>query len=343
MINAKYINNTYINAFQKQLLWFVIGYFLILVIQKINIKKLFKIIPFLYIFNIILLILVLIIGKEVNGAKCWLYIFNISFQPSELMKIVLTFYLVDIYNKSKLNTIKNEFIFLIKIFILTFLPSILVFLEPDTGAIINYLLILFIVFISSRLNKSFYIIISTIFITILSIFFYLYYYNIDLLTDLVGTSLFYRMDRLINFASGSSYQLENALITIGSSKLFRFDLSSILLYIPEAPTDFMFAFNIGNYGIISGIIVLVSYLIIELYILYKNKKIKRRNNHLIISTFNLLFIFQIIYNIGMNVGLLPIMGIPLPFLSYGGTSTLINFIIIGIILNIFNKDKTNMA
>ena len=99
----------------------------------------------------------------------------------------------------------------------------------------------------------------------------------------------------------------------------------------------MFTFNFGNYGLISGFIVILSYLIMELYIITKNKKIKSRKYKLLISTFNSILLFQIIYNIFMNLGLLPIMGIPLPFLSYGGTSTIINFIIIGVILNCFNK------
>ena len=145
------------------------------------------------------------------------------------------------------------------------------------------------------------------------------------------------MDRLINFANGSSYQLENALINIGAAKVFSFNPNKILLYIPEAPTDFMFAFNIGNYGLLSGFIVILAYLFIEFYILHITKKIKSRKYKLLLSTFNSLLIFQIIYNIFMNIGLLPIMGIPLPFLSYGGTSTIINFIIIGIILSVKSK------
>ena len=73
------------------------------------------------------------------------------------------------------------------------------------------------------------------------------------------------------------------------------------------------------------------------YKISKNKKIKSRKYKLLVSTFNFILLFQIIYNIFMNIGLLPIMGIPLPFLSYGGTSTIINFIIIGVILNCLNK------
>lgn len=337
MLNSRLINNSFQNVLTKQLIWFLIGYILIYLIKKLDLNIITKYIPYLYLFNIFLLILVLIVGKEINGAKCWFNFGFFSFQPSELMKITLTFYLIKIYHQRNLKTIKNQIIYLLKIIILTIIPSILVFLEPDTGAIINYLIILLVIFISSKMNKWFYILFIFLGITGLSLFLYCYYYNTDLLINLIGTSFFYRMDRLINFTNGTSYQLENALINIGATSLFKFNPNNILLYIPEAPTDFMFAFNIGNYGLISGFIVVICYLIIELYIISKNKKIKSRKYKLLISTFNSILLFQIIYNIFMNLGLLPIMGIPLPFLSYGGTSTIINFIIIGVILNCINK------
>lgn len=341
MLNAKYISSTYDNVFYKQLIWIIIGYILFALIQKINVKTLFKFSVSFYIFTTILLLLVLFIGKEVNGAKCWFQVFNISFQPSELAKISLPLLLITVLDRSKLKTIKQQIVFLLKAIIITLIPSVLVFLEPDTGAIINYLLILIVVIFSSKISKWFYFVFVILGLGFISSFVYCYLFNQDLLIDLIGTSFFYRVDRIINFANGSSYQLENALINIGSAPLYRFNLNEIPLYIPEAPTDFAFAFNIGNFGLISGLIVLISYFVICLYLVSNNKKIKRRKYKILVSSFNLLFIFQISYNILMNIGLVPIMGIPLSFLSYGGTSTLINFIILGIIYNIFNDRLDN--
>ena len=150
------------------------------------------------------------------------------------------------------------------------------------------------------------------------------------------------MDRLINFANGSSYQLENALITIGASSFFGVGFNKILLYIPEAPTDFFFAFSIGNYGIFSAILIIVSFLIIDLYLVYKTKILKNKNYKMFLTSYLGIFLFHQIYIISMNVGLLPIMGIPLPFLSYGGTNTLINYLFLGIILNLFKEKKTTL-
>ena len=330
---SKLISDNYLNAFNKQILFFILGYLIIFIISKINIKKIFKFIPYLYIFNVLLLILVLFIGRSINGSKCWISLGTFSFQPSELMKITLTFYLINILYSTR----KRNIIYLLKITLLTIIPSILVFLEPDTGAIINYLLILFMILIFSKFNKWFYILGVLLSILITCLFLYLYFYNTDYLINILGSSIFYRMDRILNI--GENYQITNALINIGSTSLFNFNLNNILLYIPEAPTDFIFAFTIGNFGLLSGIIILLSYLTIFIYIITKNKNIKSKKYNNLISIFTLLLIFQITYNIAMNIGILPIMGIPLTFLSYGGTNTIISYIILGIILNIFNKSN----
>lgn len=332
---SKLISENYLNAFNKQILFFILGYLIIFIISKINIKKIFKFIPYLYIFNVLLLILVLFIGRSINGSKCWISLGSFSFQPSELMKITLTFYLINFLYSTR----KRNIIYLLKIILLTIIPSILVFLEPDTGAIINYLLILFMILIFSKFNKWLYILGALLSILITCLFLYLYFYNTDYLINILGSSIFYRMDRILNI--GENYQITNALINIGSTSLFNFNLNNILLYIPEAPTDFIFAFTIGNFGLLTGIIILISYLIIFIYIINKNKNIKSKKYNNLISIFTLLLIFQITYNIAMNIGILPIMGIPLTFLSYGGTNTIISYIILGIILNIFNK--SNMA
>lgn len=336
MVNAKLISNTYKYAFYKQLLWIIIGYLLIIILKKINITKyLFKYASYYYIFTIFLLILVLFLGSDINGAKCWLNIFGFSFQPSELVKITLTIYLIQIYSNSKIKSLKDEFILILKYLIITIIPSILVFLEPDTGAIINYLIILIIILFLSKLNKWWYISFISLFIISIIMFILSYLFFQDTLINILGTSIFYRIDRIINFANGNSYQLENALVTIGSTNLFGVGLNKILLYIPEAPTDFIFAFSSGNYGILSLIIILICYFLIDLFIVLKTKKLKHTNYKMFIYSFLAIFLFHQIYNIGMNIGLFPIMGIPLPFLSYGGTSTIINYLFLGIINSIF--------
>lgn len=338
MINAKLISPIYNCAFYKQLLWIIIGFILIIILNKIKITKyLFKYSLYFYIFSIFLLLLVLFLGNDINGAKCWLNIFGFSFQPSELVKITLIIYLINIYSHHHIKSIKDEFILIIKYFIVTVIPSTLVFLEPDTGAIINYLIILLIILFLSKLNKWWYISCFLLILISIIIFIISYIFFQDTLINILGTSIFYRIDRIINFANGNSYQLENALTTIGSTNFFGVGINKILLYIPEAPTDFIFAFSSGNYGIFSLILILLSYLIIDIYLLVKASNLHNINYKIFIYSYLGIFLFHQIYNISMNIGLLPIMGIPLPFLSYGGTSTIINYLFLGIIFNIISK------
>lgn len=337
MVNAKLISSVYNNAFIKQLIWIILGYLIIFVLNKVNVKKLFKYSKYLYIFSIFLLILVLFIGSDINGAKCWLNIFGFTFQPSEIAKLTLSLYLIHIINNSKTKTIKEQFVLIIKLLIVTIIPSILVFLEPDTGAIINYLIVLLIVLCYAKLNKWWYIsLLSIAFLSILSLF-TMYFFFQDTLINMLGTSLFYRMDRIINFTTGNSYQLENALITIGSSTFLGVGLNKILLYIPEAPTDFFFAFSIGNFGMFSAILIVISYLLLDFILLSKIDKQKNMSFKIFSLCYLGVLLFHQIYNIFMNIGILPIMGIPLPFLSYGGTNILINYLFLGIILN-FKKN-----
>lgn len=338
MHNAKLISQAYDNALIKQLVWVILGFIIIFIINKLNIKKIFKYAPYFYITTITLLILVLLFGNNINGAKCWLTIFGISFQPSELVKISLLLMLIYIYNNQQIKSFKDEVILIIKYLIVTLIPIILVFLEPDTGAIINYLIIFFIVFIFSNLNKKwlYTIILTALFLIIL--FFIFYFFFQDILINTLGTTIFYRMDRIINFTNGNSYQLENSLITIGASSFFGVGFNKILLYIPEAPTDFIFSFSAGNFGISSAIIILLSYLFIIHFLLSKIQKTKDKNHKIFITSYTGMLSFHVIYNIGMNLGFFPIMGIPLPFLSYGGTNVLINFVFLGIITNIVNKE-----
>ncbi len=337
MYNAKYISTIYNNALIKQIIWFTIGYVIILIMNKIKVKNLFKYSIYFYIFSTVLLVLVLFLGKDIKGAKCWFSIFGISFQPSELMKIALILFGIQILEKSSKNTFKEQIILIMKLTIITLIPSVLVFLEPDTGAIINYLIILLVLFFSAKLNKWWYILGFGLIIILTSLFFVSYFFYQDTLIKLIGTSIFYRMDRIINFTNGSGYQLENALINIGASAFFKFNIKDILLYIPEAPTDFIFSFSIGNFGIFSALLIVLSYLIINFYLFYKAKKLKNNKYKLFIYSYLSILIFHEIYNIFMNLGLLPIMGIPLPFLSYGGTSTIINYLFLGIIIKMLKE------
>ena len=330
MYNSKYINNLYSNYMYKQLIWYLIFISIIIFLPKS--KRLFKYSFIIYFINIILLILVLFLGTSVNGARAWFNFKGISFQPSEFMKLSYSLYLTHICSKYKYKSIKKEILFLFKVLFIFLIPSVLIFLEPDTGAIIFLLIITVSILALSDIKKRWFILIFSIIFILLGSFLYLYYFKRDLLIDLIGTSFFYRMDRIINFKN--NMQLENSLISIGNANIFKFKHASI--YIPEAATDFAFSLFVNTFGFIFTILLLICYLLIDIFfikIVYskKNKTISFFTNSFICS-----FIFNQIYNIGMNIGILPIMGIPLPLLSYGGSSLIVTGLYIAIILKFNN-------
>lgn len=339
MYHAKFIMNTYKNHFTKQIIWFIIGFFIIGISSLVSFKKIFSTSFILYLMNIFLLVIVLFIGKDVNGAKAWIDLKYFNLQPSELMKLTYSLFLARFVAQKKIKTWLDEFLFLIQIGFIFLVPSILIFLEPDTGAILFLGIITLVILWNSSLRKRWFIFLGTIIIILIALFFYCYFYQKDFLISIIGTSFFYRMDRLLDFRSGM--QIEHAMIAIGSAPLIRFSLFETGIYIPESPTDFIFALSSNVFGIIGNITIIICYFILDMYLLQITKKIKAKEEQLFTKAFIAIFITSQIINISMNLGIFPIIGIPLPFLSYGGSSTIVLFIFLSIIYNTTKKKKTS--
>lgn len=330
MYNAKLLSSLYISNLTKQIIWYLISFSILIIIRSLNIKFIYKYSFLFYLLTTFLLLYVLIFGKVTNGAKAWINFGFFSFQPSEIAKLSLTISLSKLASNYQKSSIKKELVYILKIFILTLIPSILVFLEPDTGAIIFFILIAFTVLVLSPIHKFWYLCLLGLGISGIALFIILYIFNQDLLINLIGTSFFYRVERIITFKTMSSYQLENALIAMGSSSLFGSGLGKVSLYIPEAPTDFIFAFTISNFGLITGFLVLICYFFIDLYLINKFLNTPKSITYYILACFIVISLFSQLINISMNLGLLPIIGIPLPLLSYGGSSLIIYFMFLGL-------------
>ncbi len=324
--SAAYILDSYSNYFLKELIWYLISFFVIFIISKINIEILFKYSFYIYLLGNLLLLLTIFIGTNINGSKSWIMIGPFGFQASEFMKVALLLYLYYISIKYK---VLNDFKYVLITLIIIMIPSILTFLEPDTGAVILYFIIYLGFLINKKLNKWWYVITSILLLFIGVSFFVLYFNYQEIFINIFGTSFFYRIDRITEFLSGEGYQLNKALISIGSSGLFGRGLRNIPEYFPEAPTDFAFALLINNIGFIGIIIFLIIY---GLLIFNLIKVIE--NNKTFLLPVVMLLLFQSSINILMNIGLFPIIGITLPFISYGGSNLLSYMIIIGLVINI---------
>jgi len=295
-----------------------------------------------YIIGIILLILVLFFGTEVNNARCWFKIPLLgTIQPSEFMKIFLIITLsrmiTDFNENYKDPEIIDELKFILKVFILVLIPSILTFIEPDTGAVIMYFIITIAMLFIGGLRKRWFVISIGLIILLLSIFFAIYYFNQDLFINIFGTSFFYRLDRITNWSSSSGLQLRNSLIAIGSSGLTGHGINNTPIYFPEMQTDFIFAVFASNTGLIGSISLILIIIYFDLTLINSVNKTKNFTDKYAIGGIIAVLVFQQVYNISMTIGLLPIMGITLPFISYGGSSLLSYMILLGIIFNVSNE------
>lgn len=328
------------NLYLKQTIFYLIGLVIMFFISFKGFNLLKKYHLLIYIGLNFLLLFLLIFGYPINGSKCWIIVGPLSFQPSELMKIslIITLSMVIKNFQGKEKTLQREFILLIKLFILALIPIILTFLEPDTGVVIIYLLILFTLLFFIKLNKRWYLILSLILVFIVSSLIILYFFKNDFFLKIFNDNFFYRIDRIINWSSSSGYQLENSLIVIANSGVFGFGYNKNVIYFPEPQTDFIFTTFVSNFGLLGSLFLILIILVFDTTILrLATKKINTEDKYILIGIFIMLFYGQV-QNIGMTLGLLPITGIPLPFISYGGTSLIIFLFVAGIILNI-NKER----
>lgn len=319
-----FINLRSTNLLTRQLLFYAVAISLIYFYKNDIVSKNIRL---LYIIFNALLLYLLLFGKEVNGSKAWITLGLFSFQPSEFMKIILIIYLSFIatkYEKYKL-----------KCLLITIIPALLTFLEPDTGNVVFYFVTYFsILFYKEGSIKSmikYGIALLCIFAFVLLT--YLKFSNYFI--EVFGYSVYYRVERIFSLINNDSYQLNRALIGIGSSHLFG---TKNIVSIPYETTDFAFSYLVSNIGFIGAII----FLLFNAFVIYYFINCIRHNvgsKRLAMFSFVSMYIIQSSIHILMNIGLFPITGITLPFISYGGSSILSY----AIMLAILSKDSYSMA
>lgn len=330
------------NLYLKQILWYSIGFFIAFLMMTFGNKFLYNNAYIFYIVGVLLLILVLFFGKEINNAKCWFVIPYIgSFQPSEFMKVFLIITLArmigDFNAERRDNDINEEFRFLIKVLIVVGIPSVLTFIEPDTGAVLIYFIITIVMLFTSGFKSRWFLITLLIILLFGGSFLAIYFLDKDLFIKVFGTSFFYRMDRILNWSNSSGLQLTNSITAIGSAGGLGHGFNHTPIYFPEMQTDFIFAVYASNFGFL-GVIILISLLIyFDTNIISLASKTTNSYDKFTIGGIISVLLFQQIQNISMTIGLLPIMGITLPFISYGGSSLLSYMILVGMLFNISNE------
>ncbi len=312
----------------RQLLWFLFGLFFmfLVIIPKYDVFKHFS--YFLLIVLIILLVLVLFTGREIYGAKRWLWLGYFSFQPSEFSKLVLTLVLAEYFSRKKeLNIgLKDLLIPGIMFSVLT----ILILKEPDLGTAIMLIPVFLSIVYSAGLKRKI-IIISLLLLMLI----------IPLIYSVLRP---YQKERVLSFISpsetalSSGYQQRQSIIAVGSGgffgKGFLQGTQSKLRFLPKHHTDLIFSAYAEEWGFF-GVLILISLYSLLFLRIIETAKLARDNfgRYFCIGIVSLLFAHTFV-NIGMVIGLLPITGLPLPLMSYGGSFLLLNMILIGIIINI---------
>lgn len=339
---------------QRQIMWYCAGFLVMFLVSRTQNSFLFRYIkPAWQILMVILVYLLcsklsfsltghyLPLASPVNGAYSWLQIpFIGSFQASEFMKVVLiikTSQIITAFQKKNPNpTIKDDMRMLFEIAKWALPPLILIFLEPDTGVFLIIVFTLAVLFLCSGVRKSYFWIALGLVALVLGGFFWLYFFQRPFLEQFIDAYKLTRIDAWLNPEEnilGSSNQLYTALLSLGSAGLTGHGLQANIISIPEAHTDFIFAAFGQCFGLIGTIYILIVCLSLDLYLCRLAYNTRSQTSRLIMVGTIAMLLYQQFQNLGMIVGLIPITGITLPLISYGGSSTLSYFILFGIILN----------
>lgn len=315
--------------FQKQIISIFIGLTAMFFLAFFDYRLLNSHSTKLYFLMLIILTAVILFGKTVKGNTGWLEIFFFNFQPVELAKIIVVIFLASFLSKKK--TQLSIVVRIISSIVLIFIPIFLIMKQPDLGSATIIIASWLTLLLASGLNKKnlALLLIFGILTTSSSWFF---------LKD-------YQKDRIMNFVKperdpmGSGYNVIQATIAVGSGGMFGRGLGhgsqSQLNFLPEKHTDFIFSVITEELGLVGSLAVFVLFGII----FWRIKETARlaRDNFGYLLTLGILSIlfFQFFVNVGMNIGIMPVAGVPLSFLSYGGSSMVIMLSAIGLVESVY--------
>lgn len=326
---------------KKQIITITLGIVAILVIIRYEYIELRRYSWFLYGLSVLLLILVLVLGEEVRGTTGWISIGPLpAVQPAEFTKILLIISFADFLyrRKGELNTLKE----MLPCFAYMGLPFFLIMLQPDLGTALVYIaIILVMMYIAGANPKILFGLLGAGILSLVLIFLAHIHFGLPLpLED-------YQINRLIVFLDpyndgqggrGPGWNTIQSLVAIGSGGLTGkglFNGTQVQLnFLPEHHTDFIYAVIGEELGFIGAAFVILLYGILILRAINISFNSKELYGTLIVLGITAMWLFHIFESIGMSIGLMPVTGIPLPFLSYGGSSMLTNLIAVGVILNI---------
>lgn len=327
-----------INFVMRQALWAVVGLGAFCCVLLLDYSKLSKYGLPIFALNILLLVATLVLGEETKGAQAWIPIGPFKLQPAEMVKILLILGLSQflVPRIGRLNTIKD----LLPVFLYVGVPLGLIMLQPDLGTGLVYVAIMFGMLLAAGASPLLLSLLLGGGIGAISLAVFGHYtwgWWLPLKT--------YQLNRLIAFIDpmvdphDAGWNVIQSQIAVGSGGLWGKGLGmgsqNINNFLPEQWTDFIFCVLAEELGFIGAVILLALFFIL----IYRGIRIARKAKDpygaLIAVGVISMFVFHILQNIGMTIGLMPITGIPLPFVSYGGSSLLANMLALGLLMNVY--------
>lgn len=314
----------------QQLIFAMLGLLFFFLVSKLDLHSISNFAKPLYFLMIFLLLAVIFIGFETRGAIRWIPLGIINIQPSEFAKPILIIFLSRFWslNQPSWKNITKSILWAFPVFIL-------IFRQPDLGSSLTIISIWIGLLFASRISFKKMLILTVITLIIIPL-------SWVFLLD-------YQKQRIISFVSpqsdplGRGYNLIQSTIAVGSGQLFGMGLGrgtqSRLQFLPEFRTDFIFASIAEELGLIGSTLILFLYLFLIVFCLSKASKVSESINFLTIIACVSMLLFQLFVNIGMNLGLVPVTGITLPLISYGGSSLISTFIILGLITSALRFDR----
>lgn len=325
---------------KKQIIWFIASLVVMYVLVSIDYSIIFEYVPIFYWFSVILLVCVWIpgIGQKINGARGWIKL-GISIQPAELAKFALILMVAKLIHEmdGEINNVKNFF----KVVFYAIIPVGLIAIQPDMGMTMVCFFIVLGIVAAAGFNRK--IIVGGLTTLAIAIFIIV---NSGLLPS-------YQVTRFTAFLdsekenSDAGYQLNQALIGMGSGGIFgsqpSLDPDGTIGYaasnVPEIQTDFIFTAIAEQCGLVGALFVIILYSIIIVQMVRIARQAKDLFGSLLVLGMVSYLLFAITENIGMNIGLMPITGITLPMVSYGGSSLLTTLMAMALVLNVGMRKK----
>ena len=321
------LNTKFAGVHIKQVYWILGGVSLMFVVSLVNYQALLERVPLLYVISIASLLAVMILGKTYLGAKRWVQIGSFHFQPSEWVKLVLILAMAKYFADQRSETTAQD---LLKAGALVGIPMLMVLKQPDLGTALTYLPIAIMgLFLGGMKWRHAAVILI-----------------IGALLAPVAWHVLkpYQKDRLTSFADpeadsqGRGYQVLQSLVAVGSGGIFgkgtAHGSQTQGQFLPVPHTDFIFAAFAEEHGFIGAMVVLLLYFVVLMRLIQNAQTAPDRAGAFIVMGVVAVLAFHLLVNVGMVVGFMPVTGIPLPLMSYGGSSVLFIFLALGIVMNV---------